>query len=62
MIKEFGFYSFNEEKQLSVQQETDTDGCSKFYSMKNTDAKVTREGYCKSPGKGQPGVEVGGWK
>lgn len=49
MMKEFGFYSFNEEKQLSLQQETDTDGCNKSYSIKNTEVKVTREGYCKSP-------------
>lgn len=62
MIKEFGFYNFNEEKQLSLQQQTDTDGCNKSYSIKNTEVKVTREGYFKSPGKGQAGVEVGRWK
>ena len=25
------------------------DGCNKSYSIKNTEVKVTREGYCKSP-------------
>lgn len=29
---------------LSLQQETDTDGCNKSYSIKNTEVKVTREG------------------
>lgn len=62
MMKEFGFYSFNEEKQLSLQQETDTDGCNKSYSIKNTEVKVTREGYCKSPGYQEPGAEAGRWK
>lgn len=45
MMKEFDFIVLMKKSNWSLQQETDTDGCNKSYSIKNTEVKVTREGY-----------------